>query len=86
LQLLVYHTSVVYISQFITPVWCTCHSLSHQCGVHVTVYKYATVSLHAQDDVNKYLVLIIGVHCDVKLHIVQYPVVCIRWAILEGIV
>jgi hypothetical protein len=53
-------------------------SLSHQCGVHVTVYTHATVSLHAQNDVNKYLVLIVGVHCDVKLHIVQYPAVRIR--------
>jgi len=61
-------------------------SLSHQCGVHVTVYKYAIGSLQAQDDVNKYLVLIIGVHCDVKLHIVQYAGVCIRCAKLKSIV
>ena len=34
---------------------------------NVTVYKQAIVSPHAQDDVNKFSVLI-GVYCDVKLH------------------
>ena len=49
------------------------------------VYKHAIFSLHAQDDINKYLVLFY-VCCDVKLHIVQYPVVCVRCAELEDIV
>jgi hypothetical protein len=59
--------------------------LSRQCGLHVTVYKYAIVSLHAQDDVNKYWALFC-VYCDVKLHIVQYVGVCIKCAKLEDIV
>ena len=60
-------------------------SLLHKCGVHVTVYKYEIVSLHAQDDVNKCWVLFC-VCCDVKLHFVQYAGVCIRCAKLEDIV